>query len=169
MFPPWRWSGNTTAPSLYQDLPPAPRPPAHVQTCRETKDALRLGLEPSVERWLARLPWHRLVLHPLSPPHPPPRQSGNCSQSRATQRNHTSASQSKVKGSRGIATGHVVTAVPAPFLHLIPPIKTAPVTQCAGRMEVTCPERPAFAPPPQFPRASLAAGHMVRVGVRGPL
>lgn len=47
-----------------------------------------------------------------------------------------------------------------------------------GWVAVTCPERPALAPPrpplpppppPRFPRASLAAGHMVRVGVRGPL
>lgn len=50
----------------------------------------------------------------LSRPHTPPRQSGYGSQSRATQRNHTSASQRKVKGSRGIATGHVAVRAPPP-------------------------------------------------------
>lgn len=51
----------------------------------------------------------------LSRPHTHPPHSGYGSQSRATQRNHTSASQRKVKGSRGIATAHV--AAQAPPLH----------------------------------------------------
>lgn len=55
----------------HQDLPLAPRPPAHIETRSEIEDALRLSLELRVESWLARLPWHRLVLHPLSLPHTP--------------------------------------------------------------------------------------------------